>query len=311
MVPRLILEVRWGKLAGTKAVLSAGSALRVGRTDLSDLALPHDGQMSREHFALSWDGSRATLRDLGSATGTMLNGQAIGRDEEAEVDHGGWIEAGETHFMVYVEGFTPAPEEEGEEGGGGGAGDTEQASDARAEERKRRKAAERALEDLREEARREPLYAVLDGARDERILELLREHVEAHRSLYDGTEGETFEEVAPYLVGPMREDSALLDKLVMEGWGKRWGIYCTSRERFAEIRRHWRRFLMVELEEGQERVYFRFYDPWVLRVFWETSDEEQRRKAARRIENLIVEDNIGALRCLVEPRNPVRIAGGD
>lgn len=68
---------------------------------------------------------------------------------------------------------------------------------------------------------------------------------------------------------------------------------------------------MVELEEGQERVYFRFYDPWVLRVFWETSDAEQRRKAARGIENLIVEDNIGVPHCLVEPRNPVRIAGGD
>lgn len=275
MAPRLILEVRWGKLAGTKAVLSPGSTLRVGRTDLSDLALPYDGQMSREHFALSWDGASATLRDLGSATGTMLDGQVIERDEEAEVNHGGWIEAGETHFMVYMEGFTPAPdegEEDGEEGG-----DAEAAREAREQERKRRKAAERALSELREEARREPLYAVLDGARDERILELLREHVEAHRSLYDGTEGETFEEVAPYLAGPMREDSALLDKLVMEGWGKRWGIYCTSRERFAEIRRHWRRFLMVELEGEGERVYFRFYDPWVLRVFWDTCDEGQRR----------------------------------
>jgi hypothetical protein len=177
--------------------------------------------------------------------------------------------------MVYVEGFTPAPEE-GDEGGDE-AEDAESAREARAQERKRRKAAERALEELRDEARREPLYAVLDGARDERILELLREHVEAHRSLYDGAEGETFEDVAPYLVGPMREDSALLDKLVMEGWGKRWGIYFTSRDRFAEVRRHWRRFLMVELEEAGERVYFRFYDPWVLRVFWETCDERQRR----------------------------------
>jgi hypothetical protein len=293
MASRLILEVRWGKLAGMKAALSAGSTLRVGRTDLSDLALPHDGQMSREHFALSWDGARATLRDLGSATGTMLDGRALEGDEEAEVDHGGWIEAGETHFMVYVEGFTPAPEEREE--GGDEAADAESAREARAQERKRRKAAERALEELRDEARREPLYAVLDGARDERILELLREHVEAHRSLYDGTEGETFEDVAPYLVGPMREDSALLDKLVIEGWGNRWGIYFTSRDRFAEVRRHWRRFLMVELEEAGERVYFRFYDPWVMLVFWGTCDELQQQALLKGIEEAMVETREGDL----------------
>jgi hypothetical protein len=83
-------------------------------------------------------------------------------------------------------------------------------------------------------------------------------------------EGETLEEVAPYGVGPMREDSELLDRLVLEGWGKRWGIWCTSEEKFVEIRRHWRRFLMVELEETGEKVYFRFYDPGVMRVFRET-----------------------------------------
>jgi hypothetical protein len=53
----------------------------------------------------------------------------------------------------------------------------------------------------------------------------------------------------------------------MEGWGKRWGIYLTSREKFVEVRRHFRRFLMVEFEETREQVYFRFYDPWVMGAF--------------------------------------------
>ena len=47
---------------GVKAILLPGSTLRVGRTDLSDFALAHDGKMSGEHFALAWDGARATLR---------------------------------------------------------------------------------------------------------------------------------------------------------------------------------------------------------------------------------------------------------
>lgn len=288
MAVRLILEIRWGKMAGTKALILAGHSLRVGRTELSDLAIPVDGQMSGEHFCIAWDGSRALLRDLGSAGGTKLGGQGLGAGEEAEVEHGGWIEAGETHFLVYVEGHTGTrigEEDEAEQG----ARATEEEREARKEERARRKAAAEALESLRGEAEREPLYAILDTARDGRILELLREHVEAHRSLYDGVEGETLEDVAPYLVGPIREDSELLDKLVMEGWGKRWGIFCTSRERFVEIRRHWRRFLMVELEDGGERVYFRFYDPWVLGVFWGTCDEGQRGEMLEGIDALYFE----------------------
>lgn len=261
MAPRLLVEVRWGKLAGTKVAVAAGATLRVGRTERADLVIEHDGKMTGAHFELAWDGETATVRDLGSIEGTSLGGRPVTGPEK--VPHGGWIKAGETHLLVYAEGRTP-PEEEEIEG----------AEEVR-EERRRVAAAERALEELREVAGREPLYAVLDTAREERILELLREHVEPHRSLYEGAEGETLEDVAPYLVGPMRGDSALLDKLVQEGWGKRWGIWCTSGARFAEVRRHWRRFLMVELEDSGEKVYFRFYDPGVLRVFWEASTESE------------------------------------
>ena len=258
MDPRLIVEVRWGRLAGTKVAVEPGKTLRVGRTERAGLVLAHDGKMSAEHFALGWDGARATVRDLGSLEGTMLGGRAV-TGEEA-VRHGEWIQAGETSFMVYFEGKTPPGELDLED------------EEAR-EERSRQRAATAALLELREAAAREPLYAVLDAAREERILELLREHVEVHQSLYEGTEGEKFEEVAPYLVGPMRGDSRLLENLVQEGWGKRWGIWCTSKEPFRQVRRHWRRFLMVEMEESGEKVYFRFYDPGVLRVFWEASSE--------------------------------------
>lgn len=251
--PRLIVEVRWGKLAGTKMVLRAGQTATVGRQPGADLVIAHDHEISRMHFEIAWDGVRAEVRDLGSISGTMLGGETVG-SQTMGVPHGGWIQAGDTHFMVYVEGQTPPPEE------------TFGEDDGRVErdERLRRDAAERALEELREVAQREPLYGVMDAARDDRILELLRQHVEPHRTLYDGGEGEVYDEVAPYLVGPMRDDSDLLERLVLEGWGKRWGIWCTSAAKFVEVRRHWRRFLMVELEETGERVYFRFYDPGVM-----------------------------------------------
>ncbi|WP_437998534.1 DUF4123 domain-containing protein [Sorangium sp. So ce185] len=252
--PRCIVEVRWGKLAGTKVAIDPGDTLRVGRGDMAQLAVRHDPRLSAVHFELAWDGARCTLRDLRSATGTQLGGAPVA---EAEVEHGAWIRAGEADFMVYFEAHTPPPDEE----------DDEVDEDERRRRAMRQGLAERALERLRDASSRVPLYAVLDAARDDRILELLRESVERHQSLYEGPPGEPLEDVAPYLAGPMDPRSALLSRLVLEGWGRRWGIYCTSREPFREVRRHFRRFLMVELETSGERVYFRFYDPGVMSVF--------------------------------------------
>src|SRR6185436_18904504 len=102
-----------------------------------------------------------------------------------------------------------------------------------------------------------PLYAVLDAAREERILTLLRSSPEHAQSLYEGPQGEELEDVAPYLVALPR-DSWLLERLVGEGWGEGWGIYLTCRRPFAEVRRQLRRHLMVTLKETEERLYFRF-----------------------------------------------------
>ncbi len=278
--PRCIVEVRWGRLAGTKAIIAPGGKLRVGRTERADLVIGHDGKMSHVHFELQWEGGRCMLRDLGSIEGTKVGGASV---TDAEVPHGGWIQAGETDFAVYFEDRTVPCENED--------GDEDQDEDKpELDEQARDEAAEAAASVLRNEARSEPLYAVLDAAREDRILELLREHVEPHRSLYEGAEGEPLEEVAPYLVGPMREDSVLLERLVREGWGKRWGIYCTSREPFREVRRHWRRILMVELDESRERVYFRFYDPAVMVTFMDTADEEQRSSVNAIFSSLLAED---------------------
>ncbi|MDI1451236.1 DUF4123 domain-containing protein [Polyangium sp. 6x1] len=282
--PRLIVEVRYGKLAGTKKAVEAGHALKVGRTELADLVVQHDGQMSGTHFELQWDGALCLLRDLGSQGGTRLGGQAA---TQGEVPHGGWIQAGETDFLVYVEGKTKPPRRKLER--------------SPEDEEARLEAAARACERLRAEAAKAPLYAIVDGARDRRILEVLREGVEPHQSLYDGLQGETLEDVAPYLVGPFRKDSALLDRLLAEGFGNRWGIFCTSYDKFVEVRRHWRRFLMVTLESTNEKVYFRFYDPGVFRVFWPTCSPAQCQEFSAGMEEIFVEEEDLSLSPLVRP----------
>jgi len=276
-------------MGGRKIAIPSGGSLRVGRAVPADFEVPHDEQMSKVHFAVDWDGRTCLVRDLESREGTFLDGERVA---QGNVGHAGWIRAGETDFSVYVEDGIPA--REGDDPDDDELFDEDERRlrvERRAEEEKRREAAGRILPMLRDVAAKEPLFAVLDAARDDRILELLRQSVEAHDSLYEGIQGEHLAMVAPYLVGPFQEDSVLLDRLIMEGWGQRWGSYVTSREPFKEVRRHLRRFLMVELEEAAERVYFRFYDPWVMQIFLPTCSERQKQDFMGRSSAIFAEDS--------------------
>jgi len=130
----------------------------------------------------------------------------------------------------------------------------------------------RALEALRVEA--EPLFAVLDTARNPRVLKLLQAARPEYESLYEGPEGEELAEVAPYLVSLPR-DSHLLEQLVRGGWGDSWGCFLTSPLPLGETRRHLRKFLKVQDASTGRQLYFRFYDPRVLRAFLPTCTAEQ------------------------------------
>jgi pSer/pThr/pTyr-binding forkhead associated (FHA) protein len=284
---RAIVAVKWGPLDGRKKVLAPGEVLRVGRGELADLVVPHDTKMSAVHFEVAWNGERCWVRDLKSAKGTRIDGEE-GR-AEGEIENGGWVQAGETVFTLHFEGATPARVSEEDDDDGGEPTPGEPRTDVRAERASR---AEKALAALQAEAERAPLHAVLDAARDRRILELLRESVEEHRSLYEGFQGEVLAHVAPYLV-KLPAGSRLLAALVREGWDKCWGIYLTSRQPFSEVRRHLRRFLMVEDEETGARMYFRFYDPATLRIFVPTCTAGQTSVFFGEIERFLVEESNG------------------
>ena len=187
---RAILEVRWGRQQGEKLVLEPGHTASVGRTAPADLALPHDRQLSAVHFEVTWDGERATFRDRQSIAGSAVDGLPV---SEALLRHGSWIRAGESVFGFYHEHHTPAPDP----------------SDDPPEERaylhgwqatglSEARIRSDALATLQRAP--ETSYAVLDAARSDRILELLRESVERYQSLYEGIGGEKLEAVAPYLV---------------------------------------------------------------------------------------------------------------
>lgn len=121
----------------------------------------------------------------------------------------------------------------------------------------------------------EPLYAVLDAARDPAILKLLQRSGEPAQSLYNGRRSEQLADVAPYLAR-VPAGSRLFDDLVNEGWGQSWGVLAVCDAPFAELRRHLRRFLVAQTED-RRALYFRFYDPRVLRPFLDAATDPQRR----------------------------------
>lgn len=121
-----------------------------------------------------------------------------------------------------------------------------------------------------------PLYALLDAARNPRIVSLVRESRCEFQSLYEGAQGEVLANWAPYLV-LLTPTAPFLETLVAEAWGNSWGVYLTCPQPFADVRKHLRHFLLVTLPDKRQ-VYFRFYDPRVLRVFLPTCQPEQLKE---------------------------------
>jgi Domain of unknown function (DUF4123) len=112
------------------------------------------------------------------------------------------------------------------------------------------------------------LFAVLDSARDPNIpIELRRKGAE-FVSLYRGEPEESLSSVAPYLVR-LDPRSESMRWLLTNGWGNSWGIFLVSSASLEILRRHLRQFLLVHDVAGNE-LYFRFYDPRVLRTFLPT-----------------------------------------
>lgn len=262
---RVIVEVRGPAEAIRRAVIDPGTTLRVGRGEQAGLVLPGDEQVSPVHFELSLDGGTCRLRDLGSAKGTLLQGVAT---KSGEVTSGAWIRAGDTDLTVWFEDHTAPPK-------------TPPTAPAPARHA--------ALEALAAEAGRGTLYALVDAARSERLLVLLRESVDVYDSLYQGLKAETMADYAPYLV-KLRAGSRLLPRLVEEGWGNAWGVFLATPLPLREVRAHFRRLLFVHNEELEATVYFRFYDPRVLRVFLRVATVRQEDELFGPVERFLCED---------------------
>ena len=92
-------------------------------------------------------------------------------------------------------------------------------------------------------------------------------------SLYRGKSEVSLSGVAPYLFSfdPQTEFGKWY---MLNGWGNSWGVLVYSEIDLKALVKHFRHFLMVKKEDG-EQLYFRFYDPRVLRAFLPSCDRQQ------------------------------------
>ncbi len=269
---KLVLEVRAGPGTGRSFVIEPGSEAIVGRAAPAHLILADDLTVSRRHFAIGHDGRECRLRDLGSSHGTTINGARVG---SAVVAPGDVIGLGTT--LLRVRFALAAPESTlVVVGGRAVASAAELHSEAPVATAEHAVLEPRPVDGVLDflRARRAPLYAILDAARDPMVHLRIIECPEQKQSLYEGPQAVELGFVAPYLITLPRE-SPFLEGLVREGWGESWGVFLTSDEPFDAVRKHLRRFLTVELEGGKA-VLFRFYDPRVLSVFLPTCTPGER-----------------------------------
>lgn len=132
------------------------------------------------------------------------------------------------------------------------------------------------------------VYAVLDGARIPDLLPKLDEQNPESECLYRGELAPDIAEVAPYLV-QLEPASPFTNWILQHGWGNNWGIFATSPADLRAMRRHFRTFLIVHDEEGKP-LYFRFYDPRVLRVYLPTCNADELKTVLGPVSNYFLED---------------------
>ena len=123
------------------------------------------------------------------------------------------------------------------------------------------------------DARSQQLYAVLDGASIPNLLALLAEHGLIYICLVPGDLEPELAQAAPYLV-ELPPQSPFAELFLTRGLGNHWGLLAPSDAGLRTLRMHFRKLLSVWDPDGKP-LYFRFYDPRVLRVYLPTCNAEE------------------------------------
>lgn len=238
------IEIIAGRGTGSRYFVDSGQTVTVGGSTRANVSFPSDPFLSDVHCSFEGREQECILRDLGSLNGTFVNDERV---YETKVYPGDRISVGSLQLAV--------------------AGDLKFGA---SEDQTHFLTFFRSM--------KTPLFCLLDAAHGRDVFEIIQAEKAKTiptriQCLYDGASAGELAAHAPYLVEFSR-GSALLDCLLDKGWGESWASYLTTRSSFEELRRHFRKFLLVRLDNNEE-AYFRFYDPRVLSEFLPTCNEAE------------------------------------
>ena len=112
----------------------------------------------------------------------------------------------------------------------------------------------------------QPSYAILDAAGLPGLQAQLTATDLAFESLHVGDDAVALAHEAPYLVTLDPEAVAVWEPVLTEAFANHAAVLMQSDAVMDDVRRHWRKWLSVEIEEGKLGM-FRFYDPRVMAAF--------------------------------------------
>ncbi len=136
------------------------------------------------------------------------------------------------------------------------------------------------------------LYALIDAAREHGIHHWIKSSGFEYSCLFTGHLSEDLLAASPYLLRIV-PGSVTLPQLIEQGWGHSWGLYLAATAGLVEVRRHLRRLLQVRTE-NHKRLFFRYYDPRVLRPFLPTCQPAQLAEVFGPIQRFDVESADGS-----------------
>ena len=148
-------------------------------------------------------------------------------------------------------------------------------------------------------------FAIGDAARDKRVYAYTVACPSSTASLFTGESAVEMREFAPYAMELDFADSgatAMINSL----WGESCMVYIKANCGLSDLVRHLRHLTIVELPDGR-KVYFRFYDPRVLRGFLPSLTADERSAFWGPVDSFLVESVCRSKLLQFRPREPAPV----
>lgn len=286
---RAILEVVEGPLVGRRIEIQPGQTIAFGRTTKSDIPIPGDGYMSGKHFQVESADDGFLVRDLGSSNGTFVNGNRVSDLPLQSLD---LIAAGSSKFRLHIEEAitdfsktstipSPQPFEYTIQQShvplpppippppplpmAGAPAPPPLPTPAHPVD-PWAPFGPRELKILQTLfAGEAPVYAMLDATKDMLVRAFIEACGEPVVALTETLIGNR-PGIGCYLVSVPKTSVKLLDFLVKDGWGKNWGVYCSSHARMEVLTEHLRNTINVYTSTSTP-FQLRLHEPNLLRWF--------------------------------------------